>query len=454
MAPLTERLSRWTLIMFACALANFLLGQALIVLGFTWPSAALTGGATLAAVHLVTIGWLTLLMLGALSQFVPVITSRALLDQRLSAAALVLIEVGLVGMVTGFVTRDMARAPCAWCLVVGGLSVFAGVVLALVNLATPLLRTRPLPLPGRFVRAGFIFLIITMSLGLLFAFTFRASASSHGPLLHLASGVGYHAIAGVGGWLTLTAMGVSYKLLSMFMLAPEERGVLGEVVLWLGITGFGLTVAAGLLDLVWQGSVMILAERAGWLLIGASISAYLADLVRLYRARKRRRIELHNRAAAGAFISLAAALVTAAILVISGRAARVAPPLVVLALLGWLGGLGLTQLYKVIPFLSWLTRFGKLIGRGWVPRVQDLVCEPCAALWFFLYFAGVWLTVVGAAIETPLPMRGGAALSTLATLGLSREYWRAWRGTYVRFPPAVSSHAPTIQREDLRHGHL
>lgn len=91
--------------MFACALVNFLFAQALIVAGVTWPAGALTGGATLAAVHLVTIGWLTVLILGALFQFVPVITARPLLDQRLSGAALVLIEIGLASMVAGFYRR-------------------------------------------------------------------------------------------------------------------------------------------------------------------------------------------------------------------------------------------------------------------------------------------------------------------------------------------------------------
>ena len=88
----SDRLSRWTPAMFACALVNLALGLLLSVLGLAWPSASAAAPAaapaSLAMVHLLTIGWLTLLMFGALFQFVPVITSRKLPSQTLTLATL------------------------------------------------------------------------------------------------------------------------------------------------------------------------------------------------------------------------------------------------------------------------------------------------------------------------------------------------------------------------------
>lgn len=432
MIALSDRLSRWTLLIFACALVNFVTAQTLVVAGLTWPAAALTSGTTLVAVHLLTIGWLTLLMLGALFQFVPVITAQPLLDQRLSAGALLLIETGLIGMVAGFIALGESPQRHLWCLGLGTTIVVTGIGLALLNLGAPLLRSGPLPLPGRFIRAGFLFLTVTMLFGAVFVFALTLPGAAPAVLVRLTASVGSHVLSGIGGWLTLTAMGVSYKLLPMFMLAPEERGVLGEAVLKLGVAGLFLAIGSGVLRLWWREPVFALAQNIGWILIGMSLIGYLADLVRLYRARRRPRLELHNRAVIGAFASLVCVVVTGASLLATGTLPRGAPALAWLALFGWLSGLGLSQLYKIVPFLTWLTRFGHTIGRKPIPRVQDLVRESHAMPWFWIYFAGVPIAATGVALRASLPVRIGAALSLIATLGLCLEYWRAWRAAYLQ----------------------
>ncbi len=84
-----DRVSRWTPAIFASALVNLMLGLLLVISGLAWPAAPHAAPLSLAAVHLVTIGWLTLLMFGALFQFVPVITGRNLPSQRLPLVTLV-----------------------------------------------------------------------------------------------------------------------------------------------------------------------------------------------------------------------------------------------------------------------------------------------------------------------------------------------------------------------------
>ena len=98
----SDRLSRWTSAIFACALVNLGLGLLLSVLGFGWPAVPATAPVSLAMMHLLTIGWLALLMFGALFQFVPVITSRKLPSQALPLVTLIGVECGLALMIGGF----------------------------------------------------------------------------------------------------------------------------------------------------------------------------------------------------------------------------------------------------------------------------------------------------------------------------------------------------------------
>lgn len=427
----SDRLSRWTPTMFACALLNFGLGLALPVLGLTWPAVPAAAPVSLAMVHLLSIGWLTLLMFGALFQFVPVIASRKLPSQTLPLVTLIGVELGLALMVGGFCALGRA-AWIAWLLPVGGSLVAAALVVGGATLLVPLSAKRPVPLSARFVLAGLAFLLLTLLLGLSFALalTMPVIGPALAPLL--AGGVAYHALAGLGGWFTLTAIGVSYELLPMFMLAPHERGALGAAVLWTGTAGFLAAFAAGLAATVWPAGWIAGVEQAGRLAIGLALGLYLADVVRLYRSRRRWQIELHNRAVIGAFIALGLAVLLAIGAAVTNRLAELAPSLVLLLVLGWLSGLGLTQLYKVVAFLSWLSRFGGQLGRGPVPRVQDLVNEPGAVGFFVLYFAAVAVAAAAAAFGRADAIRAALALALLAVLLLAREYARAWRAVYAR----------------------
>ena len=441
MTATSDRLSRWTPAIFACALTNLGLGLLLSVLGLGWPAVPATAPVSFAMVHLLTIGWLTLLMFGALFQFVPVITSRKLPSQALPLITLIGIESGLALMVGGF----CALGRSAWAgllLPVGGVLVIVALLVGGATLLVPLAAKRPVPLSARFVLAGLGFLLLTVLLGLSFALalTVPAAGAALAPLL--TDGVGYHALAGFGGLFTLTAIGVSYELLPMFMLAPHERGALGASVLWVGLGGFLAAFAAGLAATVWPAAWIAALEQAGRLAIALALGLYLADVVRLYRGRRRRQIELHNRAAIGAFVALGLGTLLAVGAVVTDRLAALAPSLVLLVMLGWLSGLGLTQLYKVVAFLSWLSRYGGRLGRGPVPRVQDLVNEPGTVGFFVLYFAAIAVAAGAAAFGLSDVIRGALAFALLAVLLLAREYARAWRAVYARAVPAPVPRSP------------
>ncbi|EQD69902.1 hypothetical protein B1B_05277, partial [mine drainage metagenome] len=113
-----------------------------------------------------------------------------------------------------------------------------------------------------------------------------------------------------------------------------------------------------------------------------------------------------------------------------GDFASLAPALVYALLFGWLSGLALSQLYKIVPFLTWLERYGKSLGKVKVPRVQDLVVERRARPIFWTYFAGGLLGTIALLAGSAWLLRVAALGTVIATLGIAREIW------LVRHPKA------------------
>ncbi len=414
------RLSRWSQSYFTAAVISLLLAEMIWASGVADPLNNVSGPWVLVGVHLTTIGFLSLLMLGALHQFVPVLTETELANQPASGLTLGCVVVGLSGMILGFLALGQ-KTPgvILWALPIGGTLVVIGVIVALLNLGVTLKRAWPWTLSAWLVATGLAYLLLTVLAGLTFALSF-ADPRLFPPSWHAVlsgRGLAAHVMGGVGGWLTLTAMGVSYKLLAMFTLSDEHRRVAG----WLayGFTAVGIFV-------VWL-SRWIQANRwseGAWLLVLVGLALYLWDMRDLYRRRRRRQLELNSRYAIIAFLFLATLLLVGLLV----RPTAMQPMdlgLTFWALYGWLGGLALTQLYKIVPFLTWLDRYGKRMGTGKIPRVQDLVDEDRDRYAYLVYFVAVALGSLFLYAHWSTGFRVALATSWLATLDIVRALYHA-----------------------------
>ena len=419
-------LSRWTMAFFAISLVSLVGAEGLIVLGYSFPGAAIEAPETLVVVHLVAIGWLSMLMCGALFQFVPVLVAKPLRRPSLVLPVLVCLIVGLGFLLAGFLQIGGSIESNLPLLVLGGCLLPLGFALTIWILAETLWQARPLPLPARFVAVGLVCLLAVALLGSLFAHFLSGLISVDALVAQRDHLVPMHAAAGIGGWLTFSAIGVSYRLLPMFMLAPDHERTTSR---WVWRTGCAALVALGLgapIELALGGSVSRSFAVAG--LYGlVALFLYGCDLVFFYRNRKRRAVELNIKAAGGAFAALFASALLCTVLAASGLLARHAGALVYLVFFGWLGGLTLSQLYKIVPFLTWLECYGPVMGRKPTPRVQDLIAERRDNPWFLLYFAGV-VSATGALLaEESTLFQGAAAIVWLATLVIVIELYLARR---------------------------
>lgn len=417
-------LSRWTMTYFACALICLVVAEALMAGGFGYPRAAIDAPETLILVHLVAIGWLSLLMCGALFQFVPVLVARPLLGETLPPFALAAIMAGLLALLSGFAGLAGIVAVPAEMMPLGGLALLLGFGLTILSLGRTLWAARPLTLPARFVVVGLVALAGTALLGETFALVLSGLVGGDAALSLLLHGVPLHALLGLGGWMTFTAIGVSYRLLAMFMLAPEGDKSSTRLVLVAGTLALTLVAAAIPFAMAAGAGLpgLLLAAAATGIV---ALVIYAGDMAALYRQRKRKAIELNAKAAIGAFGALGAAVILLVVLLGSGHLATHIGALVYLVAFGWLGGLGLAKLYKITAFLTWLECFAPIMGKRPTPRVQDLVDERHAAPWFGVYYAMVGLATMTLLLDLPELFQFFAGIQLLSTLAIAHHLYRS-----------------------------
>jgi hypothetical protein len=238
------------------------------------------------------------------------------------------------------------------------------------------------------VIAALSFLLVTVAFGLTYALDWRFGWFPITP--HV---LALHVHLGGIGWLTLLLMGVSYRLVPMFAIAPAPAGILAR-----GNLGAFVGLIGGLVTLLCLNAPARAIAIIAWGLVIA-VGIYLIDMVRLYRAR-RRRFDLTLVTMWGAMACLAVAAVIGALWSTGLPRTRFAPTPWLLAygyiaLAGWCGLAICGHLTKIVPFLVWLHRYGQGMGRGPVPLLKDLLSRRAATAAIGLYGAGFAVTAGG-----------------------------------------------------------
>lgn len=322
---------------------------------------------TLAAVHLATLGWASMVMMGAYYQLVPVLLQAELHSQRVGRASFLLYAPGVALLVVGFWTWTVGA------VIAGGTLAVAGIAAFLANLALTLRRVRRWSLQGRAMAAALAFLALTVALGLTLALNLRLGFLHRSALRHLAA----HFLGGLFGWFSLSIVAVGYRLIPMFILAHGyPQGWQAAVAT---LVGGGAALVAGAAAAGAGGPSLL----AAGLPLAAGLLLFAADVARIVRHRRRRRLELVTRftlAAVGALT--AGSLLAGALLASPAPSRRATAAVAYLLLLGWVSLTIVGQLYKIVPFLSWLGRYGPRAGREPVPLVSELY-DRAAGEWSF-----------------------------------------------------------------------
>jgi hypothetical protein len=373
-----------------------------LLLPFVAPQALLAPDfpQVLALVHIATLGWLTMTIMGASLQLAPVILVSPLRAARFSRAHYPIFVAGVALLITGFWT---ARTPL---LILGGSLVVLAVAHYAVIMGATLAGATTRPLSARYLAAAVAYLCVVVSLGLTAALNFQYGFFGAGADRLLLA----HITVGVVGWLTCTLMGVSYTLVRMFALVHTHTDALGRRIFILLNGGIiGLAVGFGF---SWRP----LQALAGLCLV-AAVWLFAYDYVRMLRARKRKPLDVTQRHAVVAVGYLAVATPVGVVAGLLGAGQPTLAALALAVLVGWLGQSMIGYLYKIVPFLIWQSRYGPVVGRQPVPLMRDLVNQRVAMGSFWFINVALPVALVCALLNWSVALQVAAALLGVGLLG-------------------------------------
>ncbi len=311
------------------------------------------------AVHLFLLGYVMMIIFGAMAQLVPVVLETGHFSVDLYYVIFPLLAAGAATMVIGFWFWPVAVG-FGGLLVLISMLIFSTEVLLTIKKSTITSNTL------KSVKIANIFLLIGIVSGFLLATT--------------VSGIGWfdmdrllkvHVYAVLGGYVMITVMGISMILLPMFGLShgfdekPFESALKIMTISVVAVILGGLTNIDPLAQLGYIGSF-------------AATGIYLYQIFLIYKTRARKENDIWFFSVLTAYISLAIALICGFLYLLSADYRPLLYGAVWLFFIGFLGFLINGHLFKIVPFLVWFHKYSDKVGKERVPMLSEMYPKKSA----------------------------------------------------------------------------
>ena len=350
-------------------------------------------------VHLYLLGFVMVIIFGAMAQLIPVVleVGHAVVD--LYYVILPLLGVGAVMMVVGFWILPAL-------LPFGGLLVLVAMIIFAFESVATLRKTTLRTLTVKTVAWSNAYLL----LGILTGFAIALGLAGH-----LSIDVGLmlkaHVFAVLGGYVILTIMGLSLTLIPMFSLAHGFETKAVERAFLATIVGVGVVFVAALFG---SESIMI----GGYLLSFVGMFFYLYQIYIIAKLTVRKELDVWAKSMIWAFVSVGLAILLAGVYFVSG-AESVLHASVWFLLLGFVGSFITGHLYKIVPFLVWFERFAPLVGKEKVPMLHEMYDKKAAGMFFNFTVAGIMIGALGLLFESDKLFGAGGSLLFIGAIFLT-----------------------------------
>jgi hypothetical protein len=360
----------------------------------------------LAITHLLVLGWITMIIFGALYQLLPVIMEVKLYSEPFAIASFILLGLGTILLAFSFwqFSFGIIMFVAATCVVVA-VGLFVANVLFTAHSSTKKVIERT------FIVTSAIWLLFTVLAGLTLAINqvHPFLKTSQIELLKL------HAHAGIAGWFMQLIIGVSSKLLPMFMVSHH----INTKKLSVAYYAINIGLIVGLVSLFLQVNFGIIMSV---IIIVPGIFSYLSFIYEAYTQRVKKQLDVGMKQTAFSFLILVIPFFLIFSLLFNFKFLNnITLPLSVAygsaIVIGFITSLVMGQTYKTLPFIVWLKVYRGRIGKVVLPLPKDLYSEKVAIAQLWLFAAGFALLLLGISIAIDnLLILSGIALFLSAAL--------------------------------------
>jgi len=363
--------------------------------------------------HLFTLGFMTMIMLGALFQLLPVLSGEQIPGGSLLAFAVhLLLVAGVLCLSAGFALHEY--------FLLGVASVLLAV--ALVGFAVAIGSKLVTNIAGgdsiHALRLAVAALLVTIGLG-----CYRALAYLY-PLEFPLNLTMLHVSWALLGWVLILIMGISFQVIPMFQVTPDYPSRLTRFI--------PPVIFTGLLLLAFVQAPVAVAGLV--IIMGAAVLIYAGFSLRLLQRRKRRLMDVSVRFwQLGLSCLIFAVLLFWLVFLLPGVAGLVMTPARglllagVLMIPGFACSIIMGMLQKIVPFLAFLhlqrhcaTNMRAIRS---LPNMHGFI-SPARSIWLLRIHTVAIATLLGAVIYGPLT--GVAGLVLLLDFG-----WLAFLVTHA-----------------------
>jgi len=355
----------------------------------------------LSFVHIFLLGFVMMTIFGAMAQLVPVVLEVGHFGVELFYAIWPLLGIGTILMGIGFLASPQL-------LPYGGLIVLIAMMIFVMEIFLTIKKVEKFDLVMTSILISNTFLFFGIIFGLIMALGYAGTID-----VNISALLKSHVFLVIGGYITITLMGLSLVLLPMFGLSHGFSKKPLEISMILMSIAVAITVISSFID-------MIILEYIAYALAIISLVIYFYLVQTIFKTRARKELDIYTNSLTYAYFSMLVSLLFGLIYLFNSY-----EPLLLAS--GWLMffgffGFAITgHVYKIVPFLVWFERFSPLVGKQKVPMLADMLPPRSSQAQFLFGALGVTVITIAILFQNDILIKAGASFLIFGALAFFRS---------------------------------